>query len=239
MLGKVKALLELGTIELLTVLSFLAIGFGFNYKVNFYHVLGVEWFIGVLPTNFILITTFKCILASVVGCIIGYFLAKKVPKNNIFLTIILPTILIAIILTITGIYLDWILALLGYRSIIFLFSIFFTIFFSYTTFVTIEFNKIEDQLKNKSNQIVRPFIWVFIVIYYFVIPAKIGEIEAKSILLTPDTSLSFVKLKDDLNGWYLIEFVGDKALIKKKGSEKVYKLVEYKDIDFYQAIAEF
>ncbi len=238
MLGKVKALFELGTIELFSVLSFLAIGFGFIYKASFYYVLGVEWFIGVLPTNFILITTFKCILASILGGVIGYFLAKKVPKNSIFLTIFLPGIFMVIILAITGIYLDWMLTIFNYRLILFPFSVLSTIFFSYMTIVTIELNRIEDQLKNASTQRIRPFIWFLITVYYFVIPAKIGEVEAKSILLTPETSLSSVKLKGDFAEWYLIEFIGDKALIKKKSSESIYKFIEYNDIDYYRGKVE-
>lgn len=80
-------------------------------------------------------------------------------------------------------------------------------------------------------------VWLMITSIYFITPALIGNTEAKNIAIKPELFLTLVELKNNLEKWFLVELVNDKALLKKDGAEKIYKLVEYKDIDLYEDVS--
>jgi len=63
-------------------------------------------------------------------------------------------------------------------------------------------------------------------------PTYFGSIEASKVIKNTNFFYSQVKLKNDDSKWYLIEYIGDKAIIKSAQSDKlVYKVVEIKEID--------
>ncbi|MFV5193075.1 hypothetical protein ACMXYY_13190, partial [Acinetobacter courvalinii] len=57
-----------------------------------------------------------------------------------------------------------------------------------------------------------------------------GQTDAKNVVEYRDQILNNVTLGDPEENLYLVDYTSDKALILKEGCEKVFKIVEYKDL---------
>lgn len=82
-----------------------------------------------------------------------------------------------------------------------------------------------------------PIAWSIslFIILMVVTPSWLSKIEQKKIFEKPEIFYSQVSIKNDTRKWFLLEFIGDKALLKLAGNDLIYKYVEYKDIELYEA----
>jgi hypothetical protein len=239
MFNKLKDLFEFSLIEVLTIIFFAAIGYAFNYKINLYSQLGVSWFLGSVSPNYVFVTSIHFITSSVMGASLGLLITSQKFEKHL-LKIMFGVLFICLILGgFIVIGFDLIVTYLGgYSS-----SLLFVFYGLMTTYyiVLLRLNLfIRKNMKNDGEPTEQSFLFVWIIIafgLYFLTPAFIGNIEAKNIEARPELFLTLVKLKDNSEKWFLVELLNDKALVKKEGVEKTYKLVDYKDIDLYQDVS--
>jgi len=239
MFGKLKNLFEFSLIEALTIILFAAIGYGFIYKINLYSQLGISWFLGSLSTSYVFFTSLKFILSSVLGISIGFLITKNIPEKYLLRIIFILLLLVFLLGALILFKFELLIYHLGFKSS------YIPLFFYglLTTYYIVVLNHnliIKSNLEN-LNLVqagkVPTIVWVMIISIYFITPALIGNTEAKNIAIKPELILTLVKLKDNSEKWFLVELLNDKALIKKEGVEKIYKLVDYKDIDLYEDVS--
>ncbi len=71
MLTKLKEDYDLSLLEFFNVLLVLSLVYGCLYKIGFYNNLGINWVLGSLPLNYIVLTSIKYISCLFIGICLG------------------------------------------------------------------------------------------------------------------------------------------------------------------------
>ncbi|WP_434279309.1 hypothetical protein [Acinetobacter sp. CE-15] len=210
-------------LELATLIFFAAIGYAFLIKINFYSTLGVSWFAGNLTPSYLFFSSVSYVIAGCLGGVLGWFLLTLKNKSwwkylLSFLILILICMAI-VILSLT----NWLYATLGI----------YTKYISWTFYILLTayyvFNSLF-QLQYADNNRLNFGIIFMIISAYVIVPSLSGSLEARALLKNPSYITSMIKIKDDTNNWYLIDYVNDKAIIMQGNKTQVFKIIEYKDI---------
>lgn len=210
-------------LELATLIFFAAIGYAFLFKLNFYTTLGVSWFAGNLTPSYLFLSSFTYIIAGFLGGVLGWFLLTL--KNNRwwrYLLAFLAFILVCMA-TIVFIFTNWLYTVMGIyaKNVSWFFYLLLTAYYVFNSLF---------QLQYSENKKLNFGIIFMILSAYVLVPFFSGSIEARALLKNPSYVTSMIKIKDDTNNWYLIDYVNDKAIIMQGNKTQVFKIIEYKDI---------
>lgn len=221
--------------ESMTMLFIFSIGISLLYKYGFYSTLGIDWYLYNLSPQQLIISSIGVIFFFILGGVIG--LSTSIFKKENWLVSLILVMSVFIIFGAVIILKDYQRILWGidlnkfeYYISILMYTMVIGIFF-------ISFNNLEQpDDQNKFEEIlekISPTIFFILasIFLVYVVYSK-GVDEARAIILD-DESKKIVKLKDDSKTWGLIEVNGDKVLIILNEKPYKYKLVEYKDIEFY------
>lgn len=223
MFKEIKLPFNMSVLELLTIAAFAAIGYSIIYKYSFYSTLRVDWYLYSLQPNYILFSSIKLIFLILVGALLGGAILK--PITSLIKTIIIYLgfyIISVIIIIFISDY--WVFGIGRSNITILIMGIFLSILIKISLLII---NSGEIGEKYKYYFIL--FIVVGLSFLSYSIPSLIGERDAKNLITNPKSNL--VKIKNEKGEWFLIELNVDKALIMNKKDNKLFKLMEYKDID--------
>lgn len=217
--------------EFLTLVFFIGIAYAYLNKITLYEALGISWLIGSLAPNYVLISSLGFIFSTFIGACIGFTL----PIKRLFgiTNFIVGSIFISLFLLLT--YFDFLSGYLG-KNYNFLALAFWCLVCTYCVGGT-KFNiEMHCSTKSMGGKPV-PIAWSIslFIILMVVTPSWLSKIEQKKIFEKPEIFYSQVSIKNDTRKWFLLEFIGDKALLKLAGNDLIYKYVEYKDIELYEA----
>lgn len=231
-----KSLNQLNILELLSILFFISVGYGLILKYSFFSIINLPWLVSTLTPTIIFYTTFKVFFQLLIGVIIGFYIAKKFNAGrNIYYPLIFCFLLL--VSGIPSFSLRFIDSFYLLDNINLLINIHFILYCSYQSYL-IEDNRILHFTYNKENRDLRSWmigspkflIFVFSLLSIFS-PIYFGSIEASKVLNHANFFYNRVILENDSNVWYLIDYIGDKVLIKKAGKDHhIYKIVEIKEI---------
>lgn len=232
------SLKELDLTDMLTLLFIISVGYGLILKVSFFTSIGLPWVVSVLTPTLIFYTTIKVFFQLIIGVVLGIYLAKYFNgiKNINYIFVLL------LILIITGIPAYTIVAdksIFLIRYINWLINFHFIFYCSYQSYLIendrilyMHYNNQDTRdLKSWFNNSPKFITFIFLVLLVFS-PAYFGKIEASKVTKHAEFFNNQVVLTGDKSKWYLIEYLGDKVIIKSDDKEKlVYKIVEVKEID--------
>lgn len=225
--------------ESLTVLSFVAVGYALLYKFSFYYNLGVPWYLTTISPLSLFISSLLFFITSCIGIGLGFFVYRIViffdnKYQNIIPLIIASIILVTLVVISLPILSYWQTSIIkDYIDIILINQIFLvsTPTFLLLIHLNLHFKRNEDLKISKIYKI------LLITLFLFVLSAYLfGSLEAKSVLekrnlseviLTIDTKGNSEKV---LEKWFLVDLIGEKALIMKNNQQKIFRLIEYKEI---------
>lgn len=229
--------IEITFFELVSILAFAAVGYSLLYKFSFYYSLGVPWYLSTISPLSIFITSLLFLILNVIGGLLGFLIGNTVIKldekfNSLLISLIaLSCQLILVLITVPSWGFWSASSISGYIDIILIHLIFLTaIPASLITVAAIL------HLKGKRNfTLLKVYKLAFgLIIIYALVSYIYGNLEAQAVLKKNSLSevLINVENKDGKisEKWYLIDFIGDKALLMKNEKKKVFKVVEYKDI---------
>jgi len=229
---------ELKPTDILTILFALSVGYGLILKVAFFNFIGLPWLVSTLTPTLIFYTTVKVFFQLVIGVAIGIFLAKKFNgvKNANYVFIFLAILLISGIPAFSLKFTDSIFLIRYIDEII---SFHFIIYCSYQGYL-IENNRIlyfyyggetSGDLKTWFTSSPKFLTFIFFVLLVMS-PAYFGSIEAYKVVKHTEFFNNQVVLKNNKSKWYLIEYMGDKVILKSDNKDVlVYKIVDVKEIE--------
>lgn len=229
---------EIKLTEILTILFVISVGYGLIVKVAFYNFIGLPWLQSALTPTLIFYTTIIVFFQLLIGVTLGIGLAKRFSGIS-HPNFILVFLLILIISGIPAFSLKFNDSIFLINSINEILTLHFILYCTYQTYL-IENNRVIYSFYEKKPD-TDIFGWFnsspkFIMSLFFILlvmsPTYFGSIEASKVIKNTNFFYNQVKLKNDDSKWYLIEYIGDKAILKSAQSDKlVYKVVEIKEID--------
>jgi len=232
---------QISLLELVTVLSFIALGYCLIYKYSFYKTLDISWFISNITPQFLFLTSLKLLFTTLIFCFLGYIIGNW-GRNLIKRRIIMGCLTVFLVCFFTLYYLKSdklqnpyfeIFSLKGSELFYYCYA------FTLSIMVNIGY-KIYEKEKNNVRNI---FDYIFNLTYIGIIIMCLGVLlilqpmyfaskEANFILENKEKTLNKVKIKASKEEWFLIEAMGDKYLLIDK--DQNFKILEYKDIDIIQ-----
>lgn len=221
--------------EFLTLVFFMGISYAYLNKITLYEALGISWLIGSLTPHYVLVSSLGFIFSTFVGASIGLLLPMKRLLTVMMVTLGLVFLGLFSLLT----FFDFLSGVLG-KNYNFLAISFWSLVCVYCVGSS-KFN-IESYRSTKSmggTPVPLTLSISLFIILAIVSPSWLSKIEQKKIFEKPEIFYSQVSIKNDSRKWYLLEFIGDKALLKLEGKELIYKYVEYKDIELYESKNDF
>lgn len=228
MLKEIKLPLNLSLMEVASLLFFLIIGYLFIYRYNFYNVLGLNWYISNISATHVLISSIKIFINIIIGGLIGLIFIKiaNMCKDKAELFLLIMINFLVIFLMILFYFFEY-----GYSGFL-LYSIDMFIVMCYVSVV------VTGRFAIKTNKKTNKLLWlnyICIIFIFISAPAYSGIRDAKKIIDKREDILSIAILKENKNNWYLMEVMGDKALlIKENNGDKIkneFRLIEYKEIE--------
>ncbi len=218
---------KISVAELLTTLFILSVGISLLYKYGFYEALGISWYIFTLSPQQLFLSSINLVFFSILGIIMGFFNSLYNEKYwEVSLVGFLGITIIAFLSTIIN------FPLLS-RGL-YLLTISSTLVMSAINFFIYSKKTADENIYENYNFMKRagfPIISVIIIAALLGIVYYEGGQEAYRYSLLSFTK-SIVKLKDKTEGWVLIEMNGDKVLLMKQlEDKKVFKIVEYKEVE--------
>ncbi|WP_324645674.1 hypothetical protein [Acinetobacter sp. MD2] len=223
MIDGLKEKFGLSWLELANISFFLSVFYAGLYKLGFYSNLGISWVLGILPLNYIFFTSVKYLMSTTFGILLGISIEIKSKNTRFHLPIIiLWAVIICILLFIKTFYFEQIKQVFGGSSILFF------IFLNCMQIAQLAFT-----IKLFRDNKAKTAIWIWCLISLFS-PLATGFFEADALRKSPTYFTNMVKLERDHTKWYLIEMLNDKAVIKKDGTDKIYKIVDVKEIEFFK-----
>ncbi|MCW8037694.1 MULTISPECIES: hypothetical protein [Acinetobacter] len=217
--------------EFLTLVFFIGISYAYLNKIILYEALGISWLIGSLTPNYVLVSSLGFIFSTFVGASIGLLLPMK---RLFFITMIVLGFVFSGLYSLIN-YFDFLSVHLD-KNFNFLALIFWCLVCMFCFGITkfnIEMHRLTKSMGGKPVPLAIS-ISLFIILVLGT-PSWLSKIEQKKIFEKPEIFYSQVSIKNDTRKWFLLEFIGDKALIKLAGNDLIYKYVEYKDIELYEA----
>lgn len=232
MLIKALDTYKISLYEFMTLVLFIGISYAYLYKITLYEALGISWLIGSLTPNYVLVSSISFIFSTFIGACIGLLL----PMKRLFLVIVIVLAFVFISLICLLTFFNLLSEFFG-KNYNYLSFIFWCLVCTYSVGLSkfnIESHHITKKLGGKPVPLsLSIFIFVILIL---AAPSWLSKIEQKKIIEKPEIFYSQVTIKNDKRKWFLLEFIGDKALIKLEGNNLVYRFVEYKDIELYQSI---
>lgn len=260
MLKDIKFPYDASFMEVVTVVSFITLGYLFLYRYGYYSNLGVSWYVVSISPVQIVASSFDLIIsliASLISCYIIFDFSNYFKQyKNIFInafSVFLSFILLYLVLGFDNFFsngkvIDRILLFINLDA-----YIFFIVCFTYAHQTTkkatdkilkknIESKKIilvenkpESSEKLNNNDLVKYAYSLLIVV---AVPFALGANQADRTIKYMDLTLSQASIKSSKDKWYILEINGDKVLVLRGGGDKItntFKLIEYKEIEKIQA----
>jgi hypothetical protein len=223
-------ILNFTSAEVFSFLSIIGVGYAFIYKFSYFYSLGVPWYLNNISPLSIIISSMIFISVSILGVLIGFFLGSigvylDDRFNSLSGTLVLFLFLLISALLSIPIY-D-LFNLSKYFDFYLINLILFMTLAGFISTINIKLLLGIDLIKENIRlyTIIGP-----IAIFFVTIAFLYGNFEAQKATNNPNKSLNTVVLNNDMNKWYLIDYMGDKVLIMKEGEKGVFKIVEYKEI---------
>ncbi|MCX0334774.1 hypothetical protein [Acinetobacter radioresistens] len=248
MIKEIKLPLNMGMLEVVSIISFIAIGYSLLYRYAFYYYLGISWYINTLNSQYIVLSSLKIIFTSILSICFAVLLSQLLKDFRLRIYIVISIIfLILIFLTLIVIFFIKDNMILYNYSVIFR-QVFIYILYPliFIMFIRIYKNQIEildsreySQLMTKEEIVLKKkfyknrtiLVGTFTLFVLASIPYLSGKAEAKFLLKNKEKVLNSVKLTSNHDTWYLLESYNDKALLIKEAKKPIFKIVEVKDID--------
>lgn len=231
---KISENLNLTLFEFVTVLYFICLAFSYWIKILVFQELNLAWVVGNLSPIYIIVFSVKILVSAILGGVISSFISNanafKASSYILILALVYGGILYFFYFDLVqffGKYKDHLINLL-----VLLMTTFYALNFKIHQNLA-EQNLLYKENENTSSNIKNSIIigYIICVIGLFTIPLFVSKFETDKIIKRPDLFFSIVQVKDNKEKWYLIEMIGDRALLKLDSNAEKYKLVEYKDIE--------
>ena len=231
---KISENFNLTLFECITLLYFICLAFAYWIKILVFQELNLAWVVGNLSPIYIIVFSVQILVSVTLGGIIASFISNahafKISSYIFISAFIYGGILYFFYFDLVQLFAkhkDQLLNLL-----VLLVTIFYVLNFKIHQNLAeqnISYDKNEKTFLSSKNSI--RIGYIFCVMGLFTIPLLLSKFETDKIIKRPDLFFSVVQIKDNKDKWYLIEMIGDKALLKLDSNTEKYKLVEYKDIE--------
>lgn len=243
MIDKSKLPFGLNVLELVSLMGFLSLGYSLLYKLSFYNVLGIPWYINNFTPQTLFFSSIKLIFISFPAALFGWYLGGII-KDRFILLISLN--LIALGLGYFNIYVD--INLISINAFIYLmiFSYMLTARSSYFKPKTLDYFPSKNRQKTFTRKwnilwasmrafhiliqfIMKKFLLYFMFFACFILaPCMIGTFEAKSLLREKENLLNEVFLNNEKGKWYILDISSDKCLLINNYND--FKIININDI---------
>lgn len=236
LMGFIKNILKkISIAESMTILFIFSIGISLLYKYGFYSTLGIDWYLYNLSPQELIISSIGIIFFFILGGVIGA--SKLFFKEEDWFIYLILLISFICIFGFSIILKNYQSTLLGVDLNKFSYYMKISMYTMLLSLFCIKLNQI-DQPDNqgKFNEIVSkisPIIFFLAMFYFLIAVVYLKGVDDANLITSNHTSKKSVKLKDDSKTWVLVEISGDKVLIFSNDKSHKYKIVEYKDIEFY------
>ena len=229
----IKFLEKLSVAEGLTVLFIFGVGVSLIFKAGFYNTLGVEWYLNNLTAQQIFLSAVGIVVCALLGAGLG-LINRFVPKRYWEVPFILLVIL-----------------LLGSIGVKFAeiqeFQVEATVFFT-SLVIGVTLSEVNRSVVNENGVLLSELNWeertyfekisgpliIVIFILFFIYMIYSSGNDKASYLLDDKYKKTYVKTKSDNEQWILIEMNGDKVFLMSKESSPKFKIIEYKEIEFFK-----
>lgn len=229
---KISENFNLTLFEFVTVLYFICLAFAYWIKILVFQELNLAWVVGNLSPIYIIVFSVQILVSVTLGGIVASFIPNASAFGASFFTLLLAFVYSVVLYffyfdlaQFFGKYKDHLINLLVLLMTTF-YALNFKIHQNLAEQNILYNEKTSSKIKNNI-----PIGYIICVIGFFTIPSLISKFEKDKIIKRPDLFFSIVQMKDNKEKWYLIEMIGDKALLKLDSNAEKYKLVEYKDIE--------
>lgn len=228
---------KLTLLEALSIVAFAAIGYSVIYKLGYYSVLDITWFMYELTPINIVFSSIIFITISLLSVGVGFLLYKLINSmgSNLtglliklvffiffllfFLTVFILTFPIVSDFSPIKLNIDSTVSRYLNLGVIYAFV---TLFFFETVYIR-PYNIIMNFQDLK-------FFTALVLTLFLVYPFLFGTLEGDYLIKNKMQSLSEVDIKDNKK-WYLVHYFNDKFLLISGGEKNFYKIVEYKDVN--------
>lgn len=206
---------------------FIAVGVSLLIRYSFYSRLDISWYIYNLTPQYLLMSSINHIFTSFLGLLFGILFGIKYRPITQFL--------IYLILFIS--FVCWIIWS-PYRTSVhisnfilyLLISMFAAGSYTQIKLISNSLNFIENPPKNLLVKFKSELFLLIVMILILIFSPAIVGIEKAEEILKYKSDLNQVLIDKDKTDWRLIEMNGDKALLIRNSQERVFKLIEYKEI---------
>lgn len=229
----IKFLKKISVAEGLTVLFIFGVGVSLIFKAGFYNTLGVDWYLNNLTAQQIFLSAIGIVVCALLGA--GFGLVNRfIPKRYWQVPIVLFLIFVL------G---SMIVKILEIQE----FQVEATVFFT-SIVIGVALSEINRNVVNENGVLLSELNWeeltflekishplmvvIFICLFIYMIYGS-GKDKA-TYLLDDKYKKTYVKTKSDNERWILIEMNGDKVFLMSKESSPKFKIIEYKEIEFFK-----
>lgn len=233
MIFLIKFLEKISIAEGLTVLFIFGVGVSLIFKAGFYNTLGVDWYLNNLTAQQIFLSAVGIVVCALLGA--GFGLVNRfIPKRYWQVPIVLFLIFV-----------------LGSMIVKFLeiqeFQVEATVFFT-SLVIGVALSEINRDVVNENGVLLSELNWeeltflekisgpliVVICICLFIYMIYDSGKDKATYLLDDKYKKTYVKTKSDNQQWILVEMNGDKVFLMSKESSPKFKIIEYKEIEFFK-----
>lgn len=244
MIDKSKLPFELNVLQLVSLMGFLSLGYSLLYKLSFYNVLGIPWYINNFTPQTLFFSSIKLIFISFPVILFGWYLGG-ILKDKLVILISL-NLIVVVLLNYFNFYVD--IKLIPINTFIYLMILLYMLnarsnYFKPRTLDYFPSKNIQKTFTRKLyilwvftkalhiliQYILKKFLLYFIFFACFILaPCMIGAFEAKSLLREKENLLNEVVLNNEKGKWYILDISSDKCLLINKYND--FKIVNINDI---------
>ncbi|MDI3451672.1 hypothetical protein QLG01_00490 [Acinetobacter sp. V89_4] len=244
MIDKSKLPFGLNVLELVSLMGFLSLGYSLLYKLSFYNVFGIPWYINNFTPQTLFFSSIKLIFIAFPAALFGWYLGG-ILKDRLIILIIL-NLLVSGLVSYYYFYVD--INLIPINALIYLMIFFYMLNARSSYFKP----KTLDNFPSKNRQktftrklyilwasirafhiliqfIMKKFLIYFMFFACFILaPCMVGAFEAKSLLREKENLLNEVFLNNEKGKWYILDISSDKCLLINNYND--FKIVNINDI---------
>lgn len=224
---------KLNLAEVLTVLFIFGVGISLIFKAGFYNTLGVDWYLNNLTAQQIFLSAVGIVVCALLGAGLG-LINRFVPKRYWEVPFIL---LVLFFIGAIGIKIAEIQE----------FQVEATVFLT-SLVIGVALSEINRDVVNKDAVLLSELKWeertffekisgsiiIVVFIFYFIYMIYDSGKDKANYLLDDKYEKTYVKIKSDKERWILVEMNGDKVFLMSKESIPKFKIIEYKEIEFFK-----
>lgn len=229
----IKFLEKLSVAEGLTVLFIFGVGVSLIFKAGFYNTLGVDWYLNNLTAQQIFLSAVGIVVCTLLGAGFG-LINRFVPKRYWQVPVVL---LLFFSVGVAGV------KVVGIQE----FQVEATVFFT-SLAIGITLSELNRGVVNENGVLLSELNWeertflekisgpltTVVLIFFFIYMIYSSGIDKATYLLEDKYKKTYVKTKSDNERWILIEMNGDKVFLMSKESSPKFKIIEYKEIEFFK-----